>query len=63
MATATANKPCAVKPPVVKDQPLFIGGKFVDSAAFVLDHLQQDLDSVAGTGRDDLIEAFVVPLA
>src|SRR5437588_810205 len=31
MATATAEKPRLVKPPVVKDQPLFIGGRFVDS--------------------------------
>src|SRR5437588_7412098 len=31
MATAVAEKPRSVKPPVVKDQPLFIGGKFVDS--------------------------------
>jgi aldehyde dehydrogenase (NAD+) len=28
--TATTTKPRTVKPPVVKDQPLFIGGKFVD---------------------------------
>ncbi len=33
MATATADKLRTVKPPVVKDQPLFIGGKFVDGAA------------------------------
>src|SRR5437588_11527487 len=33
MATATAEKPRLVKPPVVKDQPLFIGGKFVDSVS------------------------------
>jgi aldehyde dehydrogenase (NAD+) len=32
MATATA-KARSVKPPVVKDQPLFIGGKFVDSVS------------------------------
>src|SRR5579864_2300676 len=31
MATATATKPRTIKPPQVKDQPLFIGGKFVDS--------------------------------
>jgi aldehyde dehydrogenase (NAD+) len=30
MAVATAEKTRTVKPPVVKDQPLFIGGKFVD---------------------------------
>jgi aldehyde dehydrogenase (NAD+) len=30
MATATASKPRAAKTPKVKDQPLFIGGKFVD---------------------------------
>jgi aldehyde dehydrogenase (NAD+) len=30
MATATANKPRTVKAPAVKNQPLFIGGKFVD---------------------------------
>ncbi len=33
MATATATKPRAVKTPQVKDQPLFIGGKFVDSSS------------------------------
>jgi aldehyde dehydrogenase (NAD+) len=32
MTTATAAKP-RVKPPQVKDQPLFINGKFVDSAS------------------------------
>ena len=32
MATATA-KPRAAQPPTVKDQPLFIGGKFVDSVS------------------------------
>ncbi len=32
MATATAQKPRAVKAPTVKDQPLFIGGKFVDGS-------------------------------
>src|SRR5262245_49871583 len=31
--TATAEKSRAVKPPVVKDQPLFIGGKFVDGSS------------------------------
>src|SRR5262245_16839813 len=31
MAMATADKPRSVKPTVVKDQPLFIGGRFVDS--------------------------------
>src|SRR5262249_22295706 len=31
--TMTAEKPRAVKPPVVKDQPLFIGGKFVDGSS------------------------------
>src|SRR5262249_42747485 len=31
--TLTAEKPRVVKPPVVKDQPLFIGGKFVDGSA------------------------------
>src|SRR5262245_19745171 len=30
MPTATKEKPRTVKTPVVKDQPLFIGGKFVD---------------------------------
>jgi hypothetical protein len=34
-----------------------------DSAAFVFQRLQQDLDPVAGPGRDDLVKAFVVPLA
>ncbi len=32
MATATASKPRTVQAPVVKDQPLFIGGKFVDGS-------------------------------
>jgi aldehyde dehydrogenase (NAD+) len=31
--TVTASKARGVKPPTVKDQPLFIGGKFVDGAA------------------------------
>jgi aldehyde dehydrogenase (NAD+) len=31
MATATATKSRAVKPPRVKDQPLFLGGKWLDS--------------------------------
>src|SRR5438132_10723041 len=33
MATATAEKPRTVKPPKVKDQPMFIGGKWVDSVS------------------------------
>src|SRR5262245_36214966 len=33
MATATAEKSRLVQPPVVKDTPLFIGGKFVDAAS------------------------------
>src|SRR6266513_93840 len=33
MATATQTKPRAVKPPRVKDQPLFIGGKWQDSVS------------------------------
>ena len=33
MATATAPKPKTVKPPQVKDQPLLIGGKWLDSAS------------------------------
>src|SRR5438105_15181216 len=33
MATATAPKSKAVKPPQVKDQPLFIGGKWLDSVS------------------------------
>src|SRR5499427_2659869 len=33
MATATAPKIRAPKPPKVKDQPLFIGGKWLDSAS------------------------------
>jgi acyl-CoA reductase-like NAD-dependent aldehyde dehydrogenase len=33
MTTATAEKARAVKPSVVKDQPLFIGGKFVDGGS------------------------------
>jgi aldehyde dehydrogenase (NAD+) len=33
MATATATKGRTVKAPTVKDQPLFIGGKFVDGSS------------------------------
>ncbi|MFN4257960.1 MAG: aldehyde dehydrogenase family protein [Gemmataceae bacterium] len=33
MSTATASRPRAVKPPKVKDQPLFIGGKWQDSVS------------------------------
>src|SRR6266852_852042 len=33
MATATASKPPTVKAPQVKDQPLFIGGKWQDSVS------------------------------
>src|SRR5262245_47744424 len=33
MATAAAEKTRKIKPPQVKDQPLFIGGKFVDSVS------------------------------
>src|SRR5271154_3463942 len=33
MATATPSKGRTVKPPKVKDQPLFIGGKWLDSAS------------------------------
>src|SRR5262245_26222888 len=33
MSTATAAKPRTVKPPQVKDQPLLIGGKWVDSVS------------------------------
>src|SRR5947209_10539101 len=33
MATATQSKPRTVKPPKVKDQPLFIGGKWLDSVS------------------------------
>src|SRR5213594_2701636 len=33
MATATAEKARTVKPPKVKDQPLFIGGKWLDSVS------------------------------
>jgi aldehyde dehydrogenase (NAD+) len=33
MSTATATKPRAVKPPQVKDQPLLIGGKWLDSVS------------------------------
>src|SRR5204863_2939715 len=33
MATATAQKPRTVKAPKVKDQPLFIGGKWQDSVS------------------------------
>jgi len=33
MATATAEKSRTVKPPQVKDQPLFIGGKWQDSVS------------------------------
>ncbi len=31
MSTATASKPSKLAPPKVKDQPMFIGGKWVDS--------------------------------
>src|SRR5262245_41892802 len=33
MATMTADKPRSIKAPQVKDKPLFIGGKFVDSVS------------------------------
>ena len=33
MSTATASKPRAAKPPKVKDQPLFIDGKWLDSVS------------------------------
>src|SRR5205809_7732887 len=33
MATATQQKSRTVKPPKVKDQPLFIGGKWQDSVS------------------------------
>jgi aldehyde dehydrogenase (NAD+) len=33
MATATATKPRTARPPKVKDQPLFIGGKWQDSVS------------------------------
>src|SRR5713101_2964107 len=33
MATAVQNKPRTIKPPKVKDQPLLIGGKWLDSAS------------------------------
>jgi aldehyde dehydrogenase (NAD+) len=33
MATATATKPSKVKPPKVKDRPMLIGGKWVDSVS------------------------------
>src|SRR5437764_14913151 len=33
MATARAAKPRVAKPPQVKDQPLFIGGKWQDSVS------------------------------
>jgi aldehyde dehydrogenase (NAD+) len=33
MATAVQTKPRTIKPPKVKDQPLFIGGKWLDSAS------------------------------
>src|SRR5437867_8946562 len=33
MATKTAEKSRTVKPPQVKDQPLFIGGKWQDSVS------------------------------
>ena len=33
MATATAKPKATIKPPKVKDQPLFIGGKWVDSVS------------------------------
>src|ERR1700736_3400989 len=31
MATTSPSKPRTIKPPQVKDQPLFIGGKWLDS--------------------------------
>src|SRR5919202_4699373 len=33
MSTATQERPRTVKPPKVKDQPLFIGGKWQDSVS------------------------------
>src|ERR1700740_2021270 len=33
MATATMNKPRTIKPPQVKDNSLFIGGKWLDSVS------------------------------
>src|SRR4051794_22629485 len=33
MATATAEQPRTTSPPQVKDQPLFIGGKWLDSVS------------------------------
>src|SRR5437667_2877117 len=33
MATATADKPRTAKRPQVKDQPLFIGGRWLDSVS------------------------------
>src|SRR5216684_3679387 len=33
MATATAERSRTIKPPKVKDQPLFIGGKWLDSVS------------------------------
>src|SRR5919199_3356853 len=33
MSTATAARPRTVKPPKVKDQPLFIGGRWQDSVS------------------------------
>src|SRR5438552_4495500 len=33
MATATATKARTIKPPKVKDQPMFIGGKWLDSVS------------------------------
>src|SRR2546422_10218955 len=33
MATATSKKPSTPKPPKVKDRPLFIGGKWLDSVS------------------------------
>src|SRR5712692_11288921 len=33
MATAVQNNPRTIRPPKIKDQPLLIGGKWLDSAS------------------------------
>src|SRR5207302_10299512 len=33
MATVTSKKPSTPKPPKVKDRPMFVGGKWVDSVS------------------------------
>jgi aldehyde dehydrogenase (NAD+) len=62
MATATAAKPRTIKPPQVKDQPLFIGGKFVDAAsgktfAAINPATGEAICQVAEAGKEDVDRA------